>query len=112
NLLSCYYPLPTAGGQTSGPPTRIPNYRLEQARMTTPFPPSPTFSTIDEPFRFEGDLYDLEVMEGRIPQELDGTFYSIGPDQAFPPKMGDANPFNGDGFVRAFRFKDGHCDLK
>lgn len=80
--------------------------------MTTPFPPSPTFSTIDEPFRFEGDLYDLEVMEGSIPQELDGTFYSIGPDQAFPPKMGDANPFNGDGFVRAFRIKDGHCDLK
>ncbi len=32
--------------------------------MTTPFPKSPTFLTIDEPFRFEGDLYDLEV-EGR-----------------------------------------------
>jgi carotenoid cleavage dioxygenase-like enzyme len=80
--------------------------------MTTPFPKSPTFMTIDEPFRFEGDLYDLEVVEGAIPPELDGTFYSVCPDQAYPPKMGDANPFNGDGFVRAFRFKDGHCDLK
>ncbi len=79
--------------------------------MTQPFPKSPTFLTIDEPFRFEGTLYDIEV-EGRIPPELDGTFYSVGPDQAFPPKMGDANPFNGDGFVRAFRFKDGHCDLQ
>ncbi|MDK0575373.1 carotenoid oxygenase family protein, partial [Clostridium perfringens] len=44
--------------------------------------------------------------------ELDGTFYSVGPDQAFPPMLGDANPFNGDGFVRAFRIKDGHCDLQ
>jgi len=34
--------------------------------MTTPFPKSPTFSTIDEPFRFEGELFDLEV-EGTVP---------------------------------------------
>ena len=80
--------------------------------MTTPFPPSPTFSTIDEPFRFEGELYDVEVIQGAIPAELDGTFYRVGPDQAFPPKMGDANPFNGDGFMAAFRIKDGHCDLQ
>jgi carotenoid cleavage dioxygenase-like enzyme len=79
--------------------------------MTTPFPKSPTFLTIDEPFRFEGDLYDLEV-EGRIPAGLDGTFFRVGPDQAFPPKMGDANPFNGDGIVTAFRIKDGHADMK
>lgn len=79
--------------------------------MTTPFPKSPTFSTIDEPFRLEGSLYDLEV-DGQIPAELDGTFFRVGPDQAFPPKMGDANPFNGDGFVTAFRIKDGHCDMQ
>lgn len=79
--------------------------------MTTPFPKSPTFMTIDEPFRFEGDLFDLEV-EGEIPKELDGTFFRVGPDQQFPPKMGDANPFNGDGAVTAFRIKDGHCDMK
>ncbi len=79
--------------------------------MTTPFPKSPTFLTIDEPFRFEGDLYDLEV-EGTIPAELDGTFYRVGPDQAFPPMLGDANPFNGDGMVTAFNIKNGHCDMK
>jgi carotenoid cleavage dioxygenase-like enzyme len=79
--------------------------------MTTPYPKTPTFLTIDEPFRFEGELFDLEV-EGRIPACLDGTFYQVGPDQAFPPMLGDANPFNGDGMVRAFRIKDGHCDLQ
>ena len=26
--------------------------------------------------------------------------------------MGDANPFNGDGVVTAFRIKDGHCDMQ
>ena len=79
--------------------------------MTKPFPKTPTFMTIDEPFRFEGELFDLEV-EGRIPAELSGTFFRVGPDQQFPPMMGDANPFNGDGIVTAFRFKDGHVDLQ
>jgi carotenoid cleavage dioxygenase-like enzyme len=79
--------------------------------MTTPFPKSPTFLTIDEPFRFEGDLYDLEV-EGQIPTGLNGTFYRVGPDQAFPPRLGDANPFNGDGMVTSFRIENGHCDMK
>lgn len=79
--------------------------------MTQPFPKSPTFMTIDEPFRFEGELFDLEV-EGEIPKELNGTFFRVGPDQQFPPKMGDANPFNGDGIVTAFRISDGHADMQ
>jgi carotenoid cleavage dioxygenase-like enzyme len=79
--------------------------------MTTPFPKSPTFMTIDEPFRFEGELFDLEV-DGEIPAALEGTFFRVGPDQQFPPKMGDANPFNGDGIVSAFRFSNGHVDMQ
>ena len=79
--------------------------------MTKPFPKSPTFMTIDEPFRFEGELFDLEV-EGEIPAGLAGTFYRIGPDQQFPPMLGDSNPFNGDGIVTAFRFADGHVDMQ
>ncbi|MCP5143709.1 MAG: carotenoid oxygenase family protein [Gammaproteobacteria bacterium] len=79
--------------------------------MTTPFPKTPTFMTIDEPFRFEGELFDLEV-EGKVPTELDGWFFQVGPDPQYPPMMGDANPFNGDGIVRAFRIKDGHVDFQ
>ena len=79
--------------------------------MTRPFPKSPTFMTIDEPFRFEGELFDLEI-EGELPDSLDGTFFRVGPDEQFPPKMGDANPFNGDGIVTAFRFRDGHVDMQ
>ncbi len=79
--------------------------------MTKPFPKTPTFMTIDEPFRFEGEIFDLEV-EGEIPSALDGTFYRVAPDPQFPPMLGDANPFNGDGCVSAFRFKDGHVDFQ
>ena len=79
--------------------------------MTAPFPKSPTFMTIDEPFRFEGELFDLEV-EGEIPAALEGAFFRVGPDQQFPPKMGDANPFNGDGMVTAFRFSNSHVDMQ
>ncbi len=79
--------------------------------MTGPYPKTPTFLTIDEPFRFEGG--DLRPGgRGQVPAELNGTFYRVGPDQAFPPKMGDANPFNGDGIVSAFRFADGHVDFQ
>ena len=79
--------------------------------MTKPFPKTPTFMTIDEPFRLEGDLFDLEV-EGEVPAALDGTFYRVAPDPQFPPMMGGANPFNGDGCVSAFRFKGGHVDFQ
>ena len=79
--------------------------------MTRPFPQSPTFKTIDEPFRFEGELFDLEV-DGEIPAALDGWFYRIGPDQQFPPLRGDSNPFNGDGIVTSFRFENGHVDMR
>jgi carotenoid cleavage dioxygenase len=79
--------------------------------MTQPFPKSPTFMTIDEPFRFEGELYDLEI-EGALPSGLDGTYFRVGPDQQFPPMLGDSNPFNGDGVVTAFGFKDGHVDMQ
>jgi hypothetical protein len=58
--------------------------------------------TIDEPFRFEGELFDLEI-EGELPNTLAGTYFRIGPDQQFPPMLGDSNPFNGDGIVSAFR---------
>ena len=39
--------------------------------MTRPFPAVMT-QGIDEPSRFEGEVYDLEVTEGAIPAEIDG----------------------------------------
>ena len=37
-----------------------------------------------KPCRFEGEVQNLEVY-GEIPKEIDGTFYRVMPDPAFPP---------------------------
>jgi carotenoid cleavage dioxygenase-like enzyme len=80
--------------------------------MPTTFPATPTFSGFNTPVRSEVDLYDLEVIEGEIPRDLDGTFYRCGPDPQFPPRLGSDIYLNGDGIVTMFRFAGGHVDMK
>ncbi|EGY02493.1 9-cis-epoxycarotenoid dioxygenase [Nitrospirillum viridazoti Y2] len=83
--------------------------------MTKAFPPIMT-QGIDEPCRFEGEVYDLEVAEGSVPTEIDGLLVQAVPDQAFPPEVNTLHPMTvaagGDGTVRAFRFKNGHVDYR
>ncbi|MDR5671298.1 carotenoid oxygenase family protein, partial [Burkholderia cenocepacia] len=66
--------------------------------------------------RFEGEVYDLEIVEGAIPPDLDGLMVQAVPDQVFPPEVENLHPMTaaagGDGTVRAFRFKDGHVDYR
>lgn len=79
--------------------------------MGTLFPDQFAYTGFMAPLRFEGDLFELEV-EGEIPPGIDGTFYRVGPDPAFPPKLGRDIAFNGDGMVATFTIKDGHVDFK
>lgn len=80
--------------------------------MTKPFPNSPEFTgTLYKPARFEGEVFDL-IVEGTIPDEIDGTFFQVAPDPQFPPMLGEDMFFNGDGAVSAFCFKNGHVDFK
>ncbi len=79
--------------------------------MTARFPATPTFSGFNEPRRIEADVLDLEV-EGRVPVELDGSFYRCGPDPRYPPRLGDDINLNGDGMVMMFRFEGGHVDFR
>ena len=62
------------------------------------------------PTRAEIDIVDCEV-EGRIPPDLAGTFYRVGPDFQYPPKLPNI-PFDGEGHVGMFRFANGHVDYK
>jgi carotenoid cleavage dioxygenase len=64
-------------------------------------------------YRSENDLYDCEV-EGRLPPDLDGTFFRVGPDPQYPKPDKYANdiPFDGEGHLCAFRIKDGHVDFR
>ncbi|KAJ0116668.1 hypothetical protein J7T55_009818 [Diaporthe amygdali] len=94
---------PTVKGYADG--------RLARPGEATTFPETGTFSGINKPSRFEGDVFDLEVT-GSIPKEINATFYRIQPDQRFPPLFEDDVHFNGDGAVTAIRIANGHADFK
>jgi carotenoid cleavage dioxygenase len=75
------------------------------------FPDSPWFTGVNAPSRAEVDVEELEVA-GQIPPEIDGAFYRVAADHRFPPRYPDDIPFNGDGMVSVFRFRDGKVGLK
>jgi carotenoid cleavage dioxygenase-like enzyme len=80
--------------------------------MGLKFPDIPVYQGYYAPSRIEADISDLEVVQGEVPREIDGTFYRVGPDPQYPPLLGTDLRFNGDGMVSMFRFKDGRIDFK
>ena len=52
------------------------------------------------------------MVQGAVPDDLNGAFYRVGPDPQFPPKLGVDIPFNGDGMVSMFKFEDGRVDFR
>lgn len=84
-------------------------------RANTELVPDKWFNTTDlagsgVPCRLEGEVKDLVVF-GKIPREIDGTFYRIMTDPFIPPHAG-STPVDGDGMVSAFRFHNGEVDMK
>lgn len=75
------------------------------------FPDLPIYTGFNTPSRLEADVTDVEI-EGAVPADLDGAFYRVGPDPAYPPLHGRDIYFNGDGMVSMFRFKGGRVDFK
>lgn len=63
------------------------------------------------PERFEAQVRDCEVL-GKIPADMQGTFFRVGGDWLYPPKFKDDAPLNSDGYISAFRFKDGRVDYQ
>jgi len=79
--------------------------------MTKPFPQTMDYAGFNAPSRIECDIYDL-VVEGEIPQEINGFWYRSIPDPQYPPKLGWDTFLSGDGMVSLFRIEDGHADFK
>jgi carotenoid cleavage dioxygenase len=76
------------------------------------FPNTPGAFAAGGGFRAEVDIRDCEV-EGKMPLDLNGVFYRVGPDPQYPkPGFEKDIPFDGEGHVSMFRIKDGHVDLK
>lgn len=75
------------------------------------FSNQPTMKGFFAPTRFESDVYDCEVL-GKVPTDLNGAFVRLGGDWLYPPKHNDDSPFNVDGYISMFRFKNGIVDYK
>lgn len=70
--------------------------------MAQPFPDSPFYRGAEAPCRFEAECYDL-LVEGKIPECINGTFYRVMPDAQFAPKFSDDVFINGDGQIDGIR---------
>ena len=79
--------------------------------MTVSFRDDPYHTGLFAPLRFEADIHDCEV-EGRIPDELDGSFYRTCIDRRYPQRLPNDIPYNADGMVDLFRFRKGHVDFR
>jgi carotenoid cleavage dioxygenase len=79
--------------------------------MGVSFAADPTAVGFFTPTRFEADIYDCEV-EGKIPSELNGTFYRACTDRQYPKLYQNDNILNADGAIDMFRFQNGHVDFK
>ncbi|MGA3294885.1 MAG: carotenoid oxygenase family protein [Candidatus Acidiferrales bacterium] len=75
------------------------------------FSNQPTMEGFFAPTRFEADVYDCEVI-GKIPTDLNGAFVRLGGDWLYPSKSPEDSPFNMDGYINMFRFKNGIVDYK
>jgi carotenoid cleavage dioxygenase-like enzyme len=71
------------------------------------FPDTPEYTGLNSPLREEYALKDLAI-EGRVPGEVEGTFFRAVPDPYFPPFMEDGGAvLSGDGMVSALRIGGG-----
>ena len=60
------------------------------------------------PYKLEADVRHCDV-EGKIPDDLNGAFYRVGPDPQYPLHPRNV-PFDGEGHVSMFRIRNGRAD--
>ncbi len=63
------------------------------------------------PLHEEVDAFDLEVIEGAIPTDIDGVYVRNTENPVHQP-LGRYHPFDGDGMVHVISFRDGRADYR
>jgi carotenoid cleavage dioxygenase len=76
------------------------------------FPDIPLYRGWGAPHRLEADVRDLEVVHGKVPEDLSGTLYRCGPDRQYPPLFRDDIFIDGEGMVHMLRIEGGHVDYR
>lgn len=76
------------------------------------FPKNELFEGWGEPLRTESTANGLEIVQGRIPEGLEGTLYRNGPDWQYPSGRDDDIFIDGEGMFHMFRFEDGEVSYR
>jgi len=76
------------------------------------FPEVELYTGWGEPMRTECDIKGLEIVQGEIPAELEGTLYRLGADRQYPSGRTDDIFIDGEGMFHMFRFQDGQVDYR
>ncbi|WP_373088737.1 carotenoid oxygenase family protein, partial [Sneathiella sp.] len=63
------------------------------------------------PLMEEVDAIDLEVIEGVIPDDIDGLYLRNTENQVHQP-LGRHHPFDGDGMIHQISFQDGKASYR
>lgn len=63
------------------------------------------------PLHEEVDAFDLDVIEGRIPDDIDGVYVRNTENPVMQP-LGRYHPFDGDGMIHSISFRDGRADYR
>lgn len=80
--------------------------------MEITFPEIELYKGWGKPLRTESNVEGLELVEGHLPPELQGTWYRGGADRQYPPMTGDDIFIDGEGMVHMVRFEDGHVTYR
>jgi len=78
--------------------------------MEIRFPDIPLYQGWGHPYRVEATIRGLELVEGHLPAEIEGTLLRCGPDRQYPPRGGNDVFIDGEGMVHTFRFSGGQVD--
>jgi carotenoid cleavage dioxygenase-like enzyme len=81
------------------------------AAAPSAMPAAPSRTGFYTPTRFEGDVYDCEVV-GKLPSDLNGAFVRVGGEWLYPSKFPDDAVLNSDGYISRFTFRNGKVDYK
>ncbi len=76
------------------------------------FPELALYQGWGAPMRVEVELRDLEVIQGAIPEDLNGVLYRCGPDRQYPSMYPDDIFIDGEGMVHRWEFSKGHVDYR
>lgn len=85
--------------------------RLPPVKVTLQPNEHPYMNGAWTPLHEEVDAFDLDVIEGRIPDDIDGVYVRNTENPVMQP-LGRYHPFDGDGMIHSISFRDGRADYR